>query len=410
MSITYYPQPTTTVEFTDVATDAFGRARMTTPYTLFESQHRYLENSKWNTDTATGGTATHVPAESVVDLAVTTTSGSRVYRETKRVFAYQPGKSLLIMTTFAMASPKTNLRQRVGYFSSLNGVYLENDGTYNYIVLRSQSLGTTTRIRQDAWNGDRFDGTGASGRNVNVSKTQILWMDIEWLGVGDIRVGFVVDGGFVLAHTFHNDNEQTTTYMTTAILPIRYEIENTGTTASASTMKQICSTVISEGGFELSGFQRVIGTPITSVYTLTTAGTYYPLVSLRLKSTALDDIVILSAISLLGSSNVGVNYNWKLVTNDTITGGTWVSAGSSSTVEYNITGTGASGGDVLASGYTSSTTQSSQSVDIFKEALFKFQLERNSFTSTPYTLSLVVAADTNSAKIFGSMDWEEITR
>ena len=410
MSITYYPQPITTVEFTGVATDAFGRARMTTPYTLFESQHRYLENSKWNTDTATGGTATHVPAESVVDLAVTTTSGSRVYRETKRVFAYQPGKSLLIMTTFAMASPKTNLRQRVGYFSSLNGVYLENDGTYNYIVLHSQSLGTTTRIRQDAWNGDRFDGTGASGRNVNVSKTQILWMDIEWLGVGDIRVGFVVDGGFVLAHTFHNDNEQTTTYMTTAILPIRYEIENTGTTASASTMKQICSTVISEGGFELSGFQRVIGTPITSVYTLTTAGTYYPLVSLRLKSTALDDIVILSAISLLGSSNVGVNYNWKLVTNDTITGGTWVSAGSSSTIEYNITGTGTSGGETLASGYTSSTTQSSQSVDIFKEALFKFQLERNSFTSTPYTLSLVVAADTNSAKIFGSMDWEEITR
>lgn len=410
MSITYYPQPTTTVEFTDVATDAFGRARTTTPFTLFESQHRYLENSKWNTDTATGGTATHVPAESVVDLAVTTTSGSRVYRETKRVFAYQPGKSLLIMTTFAMASPKTNLRQRVGYFSSLNGVYLENDGTYNYIVLRSQSLGTTTRIRQDAWNGDRFDGTGASGRNVNVSKTQILWMDIEWLGVGDIRVGFVVDGGFVLAHTFHNDNEQTTTYMTTAILPIRYEIENTGTTASASTMKQICSTVISEGGFELSGFQRVIGTPITSVYTLTTAGTYYPLVSLRLKSTALDDIVILSAISLLGSSNVGVNYNWKIVTNDTITGGTWVSAGSSSTVEYNITGTGASGGETLASGYTSSTTQSSQSVDIFKEALFKFQLERNSFTSTPYTLSLVVAADTNSAKVFGSMDWEEVTR
>ena len=410
MSITYYPQPTTTVEFTDVATDAFGRARMTTPYTLFESQHRYLENSKWNTDTATGGTATHVPAESVVDLAVTTTSGSKVYRETKRVFAYQPGKSLLIMTTFAMASPKTNLRQRVGYFSSLNGVYLENDGTYNYIVLHSQSLGTTTRIRQDAWNGDRFDGTGASGRNINVSKTQILWMDIEWLGVGDIRVGFVVDGGFVLAHTFHNDNEQTTTYMTTAILPIRYEIENTGTTASASTMKQICSTVISEGGFELSGFQRVIGTPITSVYTLTTAGTYYPLVSLRLKSTALDDIVILSAISLLGSSNVGVNYNWKLVTNDTITGGTWVSAGSSSTIEYNITGTGTSGGETLASGYTSSTTQSSQSVDIFKEALFKFQLERNSFTSTPYTLSLVVAADTNSAKVFGSMDWEEITR
>jgi len=410
VSITYYPQPTTTVQLTETAKDAFGRARVTQPLTLFESQHRYFENSNWNTSTATGGTATHVPAESVMNLAVTTTSGSKVYRETKRVFAYQPGKSLLIMTTFAMASPKTNLRQRVGYFSALDGIYLENDGEYNYIVLRSQSLGTTTRIRQDAWNADKFDGTGGSGRNIDLSKTQILWVDIEWLGVGDVRVGFVVDGAMVLAHTFHNDNEQTTTYMTTAILPIRYEIENTGTTASASTMKQICSTVLSEGGFELSGFQQSVGTPITSAYTLTTAGTFYPLVSLRLKSTALDDLVILSAISLLGSSSVGVIYNWKIVNGDTVTGGTWVSGGASSAVEYNISGTGTTGGDVLAAGYINAGAQSSQGVDISKASLFKFQLERNSFTSTPTTLTLMVAADTNTSKIYGSVDWEEITR
>ena len=407
--ITYYPQPVTTVQLTETAADAFGRARVTNPYTLFESQHRYFENSKWNTSTATGGTTTHVPAESVVNMAVTTTSGSRVYRETKKVFAYQPGKSLLIMTTFAMNTPKTNLRQRVGYFGSLDGIYLENDGTYNYIVLRSQSLGTSFSIRQDAWNGDKFDGTGASGRNINVSKTQILWIDIEWLGVGDVRVGFIVDGAMVLAHTFHNDNEQTTTYMTTAILPVRYEIENTGTTASASTMKQICSTVISEGGFELFGFQQAVGTPITSAYTLTTAGTFYPVVSLRLKSTALDDIAILTALSLLGSGN-NVNYNWKVLNANTVTGGTWVSAGANSAVEYNISATGTTGGDVLASGYFSSSNQASQSVDILKEALFKFQLERNSFTSTPSSLSLVVTSGSGGASVFGSMDWEEITR
>ncbi len=409
MSITYYPQPTTTVQFTGTATDAFGRARVTNPFTLFESQHRYFENSKWNTDTATGGAITHVPAESVVNMAVTTTSGSRVYRETKRVFAYQPGKSLLIMTTFAMAAPKTNLRQRVGYFSALDGIYLENDGTYNYIVIRSQSLGTTTRIRQDAWNADKFDGTGGSGRNIDVSKTQILWIDIEWLGVGDVRVGFVVDGALVLAHTFHNDNENTTTYMTTAILPVRYEIENTGTTASASTMKQICSTVISEGGFELFGFQQAVGTPITTARTLTTAGTFYPIVALRLKSTALDDLAILTALSLLGSGN-NINYNWKVLNASTITGGTWVSAGAGSSVEYNITGTGTSGGDVLASGYFSSSTQSSPAVDILKEALFKFQFERNSFTSTPSVIALAIASDNGGANVYGSMDWEEITR
>ena len=148
---------------------------------------------------------------------------------------------------------------------------------------------------------------------------------------------------------------------------------------------------------------------MTVFITLTTAGTYYPVVSLRLKTTTLDDIVILTALSLLGDGN-NVNYNWKVLNADTVTGGTWVSAGASSGVEYNISATGTSGGDVLASGYFSSSNQSSASVDILKEALFKFQLERNSFTSTPSTLTLVVTSNTGGASVYGSMDWEEVTR
>jgi hypothetical protein len=167
--------------------------------------------------------------------------------------------------------------------------------------------------------------------------------------------------------------------------------------------------VLFRSGFELFGFQQAVGTPITTARTLTTAGTFYPIVSLRLKSTALDDIAILTALSLLGSGN-NVNYNWKVLNASTITGGTWVSAGSGSSVEYNITGTGTSGGDVLASGYFSSSTQSSPAVDILKEALFKFQFERNSFTSTPSVIALAIASDTGGASVYGSIDWEEITR
>ena len=128
------------VGFVENAVDAFNRLKVSQPFTLFDSQHRYQENDKWDTLTANSGTKTYIQSESVVDMSVTTASGSKVYRETKRVFSYQPGKSLLVVTTFAFNTPKTNLRQRVGYFSSnagtpLNGVYLEQNGTQLKIVL-----------------------------------------------------------------------------------------------------------------------------------------------------------------------------------------------------------------------------------------------------------------------------------
>jgi hypothetical protein len=401
-------------------TDAFGRLRISQPITLFDSSHRFADNGLWSTSNTAGGTYAFVPNQSTIDLTVNTTLNVEVIRETTKVFSYQPGKSLLILNTFAMATPKANLRQRVGYFGAFNGVYLENDGTTNYFVLRSYTSGSIveTRAAQVDWNHDKFDGTGYSAQGsqpehstgLDVSKTNILWFDIEWLGVGDVRCGFVVDGKLVIAHIFHNDNRNTVPYMTTASLPLRYEIKNTGTTASSSTLKQICSTVITEGGYELYGSQQAVQTTITAPVDLSTAGTYHPVISLRLKTSPvrLDAIVILTALSILGVSNA--NYNWQVRSGATTTGGTWVSAGADSSVEYKIDGGTVTGGRILASGFTGSTNQSSNPIDILKEALFKFQLERNGLTGTPFELTLVATASQNGADIHGSMDWEEITR
>jgi hypothetical protein len=241
-----------------------------------------------------------------------------------------------------------------------------------------------------------------------MSKAQIVFHDIEWLGLGSVRCGFVIDGKLIHCHSFHHANYITSTYMTTASLPVRYEIRNTGTTANSSLMKQVCSSVISEGGYELRGSQQAIGTPITAARSLATAGTFYPIVSLRLKATSLDAVVILTALSCI--ADTASNFNWQVRASTTTTGGTWVSAGDDSAVEYNITGTGTSGGRTLASGYFTSTASTSASVDILKEALFKFQLERNSFTGTPFEISLVLAAKTNGESVYGSMDWEEVSR
>jgi hypothetical protein len=393
--------------------DAFGRVRVSEPFTLFDSSHRYSDNNLWSTLTSGTAAATFNPNEGLVDLTVGTSSGDQVLRETIKVFAYQPGKSLLVMSTFVMGQAKAGLRQRVGYFGASNGFYLERDGTSAYFVERSSVTGASPppedRIPQAEWNQDPLDGTGPSGITLDLSKSQILYMDIEWLGLGTARMGFIIDGVFVPAHNFNHANLTTTTYITTASLPLRYEMTNTAATATASTLKQVCSTVISEGGFALAGLQQAIGTPITTPTSLATAGTFYPVLSLRLKTTRLDAIVILTAISILALTN-NVNYEWRVVASGTTTGGTWVSAGANSGVEYNITGTSFTPGRVLASGYTQGSNQGSTTIDILKEALFANQLERNGLTGTPFELTITAAASSNSATILASMDWEEVSR
>lgn len=389
--------------FDPVSSDAFGRLRVSTPLTIFDSSHRYKDNGLWSTSNTAGTTYAFSPNEGLINLNLPTTDNAEIIRETNKVFAYQPGKSLLILNTFAPAPPKTNLRQRIGYFGAQNGIYYELDGNTAYFVERSYVSGSLveTRVAQANWSENTLP-------SFDKSKAQIFWIDIEWLGLGTVRCGFVIDGKFIHCHSFHHANRITSTYITTASLPIRYEIKNTGTTASISTMKQVCSSVISEGGYELRGVQQAVGTPITAARTLATAGTFYPIVSLRLKSTALDAIVILTALSAI--ADTASNFNWQIKAGTTTAGGTWVSAGVDSAIEYNITGTGTSDGRILASGYFTSTASTSTSVDILKEALFKFQLERNSLTGTPFEISLVLTAKTNNESAYGSLDWEEISR
>jgi hypothetical protein len=415
------PLEVTTVSGTNVyvqaggtAGDAFGRLRTSSPLTLFDSSHRYRDNGLWATSTGTGGTYVFSSGEGLVNLNVTTASGAKVLRETTKVCSYQPGKSLQVMNTFVMASGKANLRQRVGYFGADNGIYVEVSGTSAPSFVERNSVSGSvneTRVSQANWNIDTLDGQGPSGFTLDITKAQIHWTDIEWLGLGTVRTGFVINGQFVHCHSFHHANLLTSTYMTTASLPVRYEIENLGTTASSSTLKQVCSTVISEGGYELRGAQNAVGTPVNTPYTLTTAPTVYPIVSLRLKSTRLDAIVILTAISLMGITN-NASYNWKVIVGGTTTGGTWSNLGDDSSVEYKIDASSFTlgTGRVLASGFTNGSNQGSAVVDILKEALFKFQLERNSFTGVTTELTLVCSSEDNTAQVLAAMDWEEVSR
>jgi hypothetical protein len=397
---------------TGVAVDAFGRARMSTPLTLFDSSHRFKDNGLWSTSNTATATYSHSANAGIISLTLDTTANAEIIRETTKVFSYQPGKSLQNLNTFVFNAAKANLRQRVGYFGAQNGIYLEQDGSNIYWVERSYSTGAIveTRVAQSNWNVDPLNGTGPSQLTLDLSKAQIQFIDVEWLGLGTVRCGFVINGQLIHTHSFHHANIITSTYMTTASLPCRYEIKNTGTTASNSTLKQVCTTVISEGGYELRGAQQAIGTPVQTPKTLTTAGTYYPIVSLQLKSTNLDAIVILTALSILGINSNPCSVAWRVIRGGTLTSPSWTPGSADGSVEYDTSATGISGGTVMAQGYIGITNQASQTIDVLKEALFKFQLQRNGLTSTPEPLTIAMSASVNSVSALASMDWEEITR
>jgi hypothetical protein len=314
-----------------------------------------------------------------------------------------------------MEPAKANLTQRVGYYGANNGIYLEQAGNTLSFVERSIVTGSVveTRVAQADWNTDTLLGNTAgspSQRTLDMTKAQILWTDVEWLGLGTVRCGFVIDGQLIHCHSFHHANYIDSTYIQTASLPVRYEIFNTGITSSNSTMKQVCSSVISEGGYELRGRQQSIGTPVEAPKDLGgTPGVDMPVLSIRLKQDRLDAIVIITALSMLCVGN-NARVKWKVIKNTTLANTTWTSAGTDSAVEYDLTANTVSGGSVLASGYLTSSTQASVATDILKEALFKFQLERDGLTKTPYNITVTMATAVAGDDGLATIDWEEITR
>jgi hypothetical protein len=349
----------------------------------------------------------YVANQSSFQLNVGTANGDSVIRESKKVFPYQPGKSQLTLNTFCMNTPKTNLRQRVGLFGANDGVFFENDGTYNYMVIRSGSTGVEERVRQDAWNGDRLTGTGGatnpSGITLHPDRTQIFYSDVEWLGVGSVRVGFIINGAYILCHTFNHANQpgNTKVYMTTATLPIRYEITNTGATANASMMTQICSTVISEGGYNNFGTTQSAGTGTTQKR-LSNANTYYPIVSIKLNSSRLDSIVFPRQIDVLSPS---VNYyRWVLLQNPTLTGATFASTSPTGTVDIDTAATAISGGIEIQSGYAASRELAQLSAVDY----FQFQLGRT-VTGVSDIVTLAIAATANNADVLAELGWQELT-
>ena len=403
------------ISFPSTSLDAFGRLRVSEPYSLFDSQSRYAADNQFDTSTSGTGTSTFNTNQSSVSLAVTGAGVGSVVRQTYRNMLYQPGKGLLVLATFKMdTGTSANLDQKVGYFNTQNGVFFRRTGGVNSFVLRSYTSGTASDARfanQADWNVDKLDGTGPSGLTLNLAHPQILWMDFEWLGVGSVRCGFIINGEYIVCHTFDTANVfGTTVYMTTAILPVRYEITTT-TSAVAATLTQICSSVVSEGGFEATSIEHV-ARRTTILNNINTAANFLPVVSIRLASTALGAVVLPNRIQFQPTTLQ--NYEIALIKNPVLTGATWAATvPSDSNVEFDVAATAiATAGTIVQVGYISSSGGGGQA-DTVAPTGFNWDQQIGvslSGVSDIYTLGVRTISGATTGDGVGSISFYDLTQ
>ncbi len=376
---------------TDINRDAFQRLRVSNPFTLFDSQNRYDISDLFFSNVSGTGNVTYIANQSTAVLN-TGTSGT-VIRQSRNVFGYQPGKSLLHMSTFVMDSG--NATQRVGIFYELNGLFIERSGGVTYFVKRND--GTDTQVPQTQWNIDKMDGLGPSKLTLDMAKVQILWIDLEWLGAGSVRFGFCINGEFIPCHVMNHANIIDSVYMTTAILPVRYEISGT-----AGTLKQICSTVISEGGYEPRNpfIIQQRGTTTADSVTLSNAGTVYPIISLRLRSDRLYSLAVFKQADIyVTSSSDGIA--WYIIANSTLTGANWTNHPIGAMTQFDISATNLSGGRIVNGGYI--VSRGTLQFDPLNAVPIG---QQNFGTSEIFTLA--ASGFSNNLKIAAKIGWYEI--
>jgi hypothetical protein len=372
--------------------------------TVFFNTFQYgKETDVWDERIVGVGTATHNVSASNVIMQVGSTAGSKIIRQTKNVMRYIPGRPATLAFAIRLEQPKVGIRRRFGLFDDYNGAYFEdNGGTYSYVI-RTSTTGITTEIRvgRDEWNGEKFDGNGWTGITADPTKQQMISISYEWYGAGTVDFAWLMAGETVKSHTFYNSNINDKVWCSTPFLPIRLEIENITGVAGTHYMYQGSNSLIQEGEPEKLGTLLSISNPITGT-TMASANTYYPIISIRLKSNNLTGVMLLR--SLQAATDDNTNVYWQLLQNATLTGGTWVNhPDPNSFMQYNITQTAVSGGSDLLSGFVINGSGALVDLDI-KAAL---QLGRSGIGTISDTYTLVCASPNTNKKALAVLNWIE---
>lgn len=410
-----------------MATDAFGRLRVSNPSNIFDyfpsaltgSATPPLDVDQWVNTTSGTGAIAYDSTYNYVKLTCSANSDIATV-SSKLPMTYQPGKSRLIyMTSIPLSrvnSGSETLSFKIGIFSlsgnnPQEGHYFETNGTSLYWVYCYG--GTPTQVIQSSWNIDTFDGTGPSGLTLtasNTTKNMLFVIDQEWLGVGRVRVGFNLNGVNYYAHQFIPN--LTYAYTTTPLLPLSYQLSATSIGSSIFSGK-ICATCVSEGGYTPLGTKIAVGTSIAGV-NVSDSGTKYVILGLKIGSSFPTGIIKILGLDMLypgGSTTKWATIELQLhSTNGSI--GALSSTPSFTQVSHSITQlyTGPSSGtaiSVTTDGYILTRHNILQSEQIyFNSSEYDTLLTRMQLSKYD-TLYIVGTANTANQTIIASLEFIE---
>lgn len=438
-SINVNTTQTEPVTVSGLNSDAFGRVRVSELFTLGDYKHIYAIDPDFVDKTLNGGSVTFVANKSCATLATSSNSASSTIHQTKMHHHYQPGKSQMILSSVCFGYAQQNVTKRTGYFDDNDGIYFEqvgsntsnntDNGQLNFVIrsyvggiANESAVGSyLRRVPQSLWNIDKCDGTGTSGFNINTSKTQLVYIDFQWLGVGRVRCGFVHNGEVIIAHEYYHSNVLNTVYLSNPNLPVRCQILNTGVTAGGS-MDQICSTVSSEGGYVESGIDWSVISGLRT--TATAAGTPLPILAIRLKNSFNSSPNKISArlnnISFFVETE-SIQYEIvKLPSASSLsnTGSlTWISADDSSGIEYCVNATAyiAANADRFSSGFVpAGSSQNALSLASIgglgsaKKNIINQNIDSTDSEVYAIIVRTIATTGNHSASVSCSLQWREI--
>lgn len=410
------PLPVSIVASDSPVVDAFGRLRVSEPVTLLEVQNQYNTNSlRMEGGNSGAGVAPAFSANTrLVTLQVNAGgSGGNSFEQSYQYISYQPGKSHYILMTGVLGAGVAGAVKRFGYGDSSNGIFYEQNGTsglrFNRRTSTSGSVVNNT-VDQSDWNLDKFDGTGPSGVTINPVNCFILVIDLQYLGMGRVRIGFDIAGVIYYAHQFLNANVLTVPYMQSAALPILAEINATAALASPATAMFKCAAVVSEGGFELE-----TGREFSTTGSVTAAnGSRTQVLSLRPALTfngiTNRGLFVLETIEILSGGNpllwelcIGVGFTVQPTFADVNSTYSFMQAGTGGTVPT------LTNGIVIASGYVTSGGGALRSLSSMQfVSSYPITLNRAGAVRAMGTLTLLLTGLGNTSLADVSMNWNEV--
>lgn len=396
--ITVYPKPPQDISVGDYTSK--GRLKVSNPEVIFFNTFQYgIETDVWDTSTANGGTAVFDATTSSIDMAVTSTINSECIRQTYNVQRYIPGRASELTFAIKLTTPVTGIRRRFGLFDGTDGVYFEdNGGDYACVLINS---GTVTRVARASWNGDKLDGAGVSGLTADATAQQIVCFDYEWYGAGQVVISFVINNEKRVVHTFNTGNVLPTPWCKTPFLPIRCELKNTTGASGTHHMYQGSNSLVSDGGSIRLGTPQNALTPLAGI-TLTTANTFYPVLSIRLKSTTLGGVALPLSFQASSLDNTSVFY--KIIRNATLNGTFVDQADTNAFTQYNVTATGAvTDGIVIDSGYVGA----GNTAVINLNQAGNYQIGRSALGTVSDTFTIAIAAINANKSGIASLTWIE---